>query len=223
MVRARKTERPSTPMAFAPSQPGIVSEREFSIIADGLFNGELDERAARLAEREREFDLLADEVERMRLFNEELDLRAERMDRRGRDLAHAMEMRAAELDTREQQLWDEQEALRGEVERSRALLLSERREFNEYVEAERRLWDDNELRCAALNKREAAVTARELLQRGRSAELGHWQSQLEAREDELATAQAQLSEEREAFERWARRARDEVGSSPVSPPPEGDF
>lgn len=173
-------------------------------------------------------DLLAEEVERLRLFNEELDLRAERMDRRGRDLAHAIEMRAAELDTREQLLWDEQEALRGEVERSRALLLSERREYNEYVEdtreahreAERRLWDDYELRCAALNQREAAVTARELLQRGREAELGHWQSQLEAREDELATAQAQLSEEREAYE---RRARDEVGSSPVSPPPEGDF
>lgn len=168
-------------MAYAPSQPGIVSEREFSLIADGLFNGELDERAARLAEKEREqqreFNLLTDEVERLRLFNEELDLRAERMDRRGRDLAHAMEMRAAELDRREEALWNE----------------------------------------------EAAILARGQLQRGREAELGHWQSQLEAREDELATAQAQLSEEREAFERWARRARDEVGSSPVSPPPEGDF
>ncbi len=199
-------------MAFAPSQPGIVSEREFSIIADGLFNGELDERAARLAEREREFDLLADEVERLRLFNEELDLRAERMDRRGRDLAHAIEMRAAELDIREQQLWDEQEALRGEVERSRALLLSERREYNEYVEdtgkahreAERRLWDDYELRCAALNQREAAVTARELLQRGREAELGHWQSQLEAREDELATREVD-QETREVYAHQFRR------------------
>lgn len=224
-------------MASAPGQPGIVSEREFSLIADGLFNGELDERAARLAkqerEQEREFSLLADEVERLRLFNEELDLRAERMDRRGRDLAHAIEMRAAELDTREQRLWDEQEALRGEVERSRALLLSERREYNEYVEdtgkahreAERRLWDDYELRCAALNQREAAVTARELLQRGREAELAHWQSSLEAREDELATAQAQLGEERDAVERQRRRL-DEIehlNSPPVSPPPEGDF
>ena len=138
-------------MAFAPSQPENSGEREFN--------------------------LLADEVERMRLFNEELDLRAERMDRRGRDLAHAMEMRAAELDRREEALWNE----------------------------------------------ETAILAREQLQRGREAELRHWQSQLEAREDELATAQAQLSEEREAFERWARRARDEAGASPDSSPPEGDF
>lgn len=151
MVRARKTERPSTPMAFAPSQPENSGEREFN--------------------------LLADEVERLRLFNEEMDLRAERIDRRGRDLAHAVEMRAAELDRREEVLWNE----------------------------------------------EAAILARGQLQRGREAELAHWQSQLEGREDELATAQFQLSEEREAFERWARRARDEVGSSPVSPPPEGDF
>jgi hypothetical protein len=192
-------------MAFAPSLPENSGEREFS--------------------------LLADEVERMRLFNEELDLRAERMDQRARHLAHAMEMRAAELDTREQQLWEEQETLRGEVDRSRALLLSERREYNEYVEDmreahrenERRLWGDYEARCAILNQRDTALAAREQLQRGREAELAHWQSQLEGREDELATAQAQLSEEREAFERWARRARDEVDSSPVSGPPEGDF
>ncbi len=192
-------------MAFAPSQPENSGEHEFS--------------------------LLADEVERMRLFNEELDLRAERMDQRARHLAHAMEMRAAELDTREQQLWDEQETLRGEVDRSRALLLSERREFEEYAHSlqqtaretergERELW---EARRAAIDQRESACMKREVLQNWREVDLGRWQSRLEGREDELATAQAQLSEEREAFERWARRARDEVGSSPVSPPPEGDF
>lgn len=192
-------------MAFAPSQPENSGEREFS--------------------------LLADEVERMRLFNEELDLRAERMDRRARDIAHAMEMRAAELDAREQQLWEEQETLRGEVERSRALLLSERREYNEYVEdmreehrvTERRLWDDYEARCATLNQRDTALAAREQLQRGREAELAHWQSGLEAREDELATAMAQLSEDREALARRERRFEDEVAGSSVSPPPEGDF
>ena len=192
-------------MAFAPSQPENSGEREFS--------------------------LLSDEVERMRLFNEELDLRAERMDRRARDIAHAMEMRAAELDTREQQLWDEQEVFRAEKESAKASLLSERREFEEYAHSlqqtaretergERELW---EARRAAIDQRESACMKREWLQNRREVDLGRWQSRLEDREDELATAQAQLSEEREAFERWARRARDEVDSSPVSPPPEGDF
>lgn len=215
-------------MASAPGQPGIVSEREFSLIADGLFNGELDERAARLAkqerEQEREFSLLADEVERMRLFNEELDLRAERMDRRGRDLAHAMEMRAAELDAREQQLWSEQETLRGEVERSRALLLSERREFMvESLEHSARFNNELFMERERLSQLDAALTAREQLQRGREAELAHWQSSLEAREDELATAMAQLSEDREALARRERRFEDEAAGSSVSPPPEGDF
>jgi hypothetical protein len=189
-------------MASAPSQPGVVSEREFSLIADGLFNGELDERAARLEGREREqqreFDLLADEVERMRLFNEELDQRAERMDQRARHLAHAMEMRAAELDTREEALWKEQET----------------------YSMERKLMTRANLELAG---RWHDLLEREQLQRGREAELALWQSQLEGREDELATAQFQLSEEREAFERWARRARDEATGSSVSPPPEGDF
>lgn len=185
-------------------------------------------------------DLLADEVERLRLFNEELDLRAERMDRRARDLAHAMEMRAAELDAREQQLWEEQQALRGEVERSRSLLLSERREFEEWRLDEAKRIDAKDERIVACNTEyfnrelasfhrevaslraaEAVVADREKLQRGREAELAHWQSQLEAREDELATAQAQLDEEREAFARRVRRYDEE--SSSVSPPPEGDF
>lgn len=220
-------------MAFAPSQPENIGEREFSIIADGLFNGELDERAARLAQQEREqqreFSLLADEVERMRLFNEELDLRAERMDQRARHLAHAMEMRAAELDTREQQLWDEQEAFRAEKESAEASLLSERREFEEYAHSlqqtaretergERELW---EARRAAIDQRESACMKREMLQNRREVDLGRWQSRLEGREDELATAQAQLSEEREAFERRARRAEElELLNSP---PLSGDF
>lgn len=224
-------------MAYAPSQPGIVSEREFSLIADGLFNGELDERAARLAEKEREqqreFNLLTDEVERLRLFNEELDLRAERMDRRGRDLAHAMEMRAAELDVREESLWNEQRAFHAEMESAKASLLTERREFEEYAhhlqtvsrQCERGLEETYQELFSDLRQRETAVTAREQLQRGREAELAHWQSSLEAREDELATAQAQLGEERDAVERQRRRL-DEIehlNSPPVSPPPEGDF
>lgn len=222
-------------MASAPGQPGIVSEREFSLIADGLFNGELDERAARLAkqerEQEREFSLLADEVERLRLFNEELDLRAERMDRRARDLAHAMEMRAAELDAREEVFWREQEAFHSEMERAKASLLLDRRQFEEYTlhvasvnqQCERGLDETYQELFRDIGQRETAVAAREQLQRGREAELAHWQSQLEAREDELATAMAQLSEDREALARRERRFEDEVAGSPVSPPPEGDF
>jgi hypothetical protein len=192
-------------MAFAPSQPENSGEREFS--------------------------LLTDEVERMRLFNEELDLRAERMDRRARDIAHAMEMRAAELDTREQQLWDEQEVFRAEKESAEASLLSERREFEEYAHSlqqtaretergERELW---EARRAAIDQRESACMKREWLQNRREVDLGRWQSRLEAREDELATAMAQLSEDREALARRERRFEDEVAGSSVSPPPEGDF
>ena len=192
-------------MAFAPSQPENSGEREFS--------------------------LLVDEVERMRLFNEELDLRAERMDRRGRDLAHAMEMRAAELDAREEALWNEQRAFHVEMESAKARLAERERQFEEHAhhreqiarQCARGLDETYQELLSAVSQRETACMAREQLQRGREAELALWQSQLEGREDELATAQAQLSEEREAFERWARRARDEVGSSPVSPPPEGDF
>ena len=187
-------------MAFAPSQPENIGEREFSIIADGLFNGELDERAARLAEQEREqqreFSLLADEVERLRLFNEELDLRAERMDRRARDLAHDLESRAAELSERESVLRKEQEA----------------------YSMDRKLMTRANLELAG---RWHDLLERERLQRGREAELAHWQSRLEGREDELATAQAQLDEEREAFTR--RVSRYDEDHSPVSPPPEGDF
>lgn len=190
-------------MAFAPSQPENSGEVEFS--------------------------LLVDEVERMRLFNEELDLRAERMDRRARDLAHAMEMRAAELDAREEVFWREQEAFRSEMERAKASLLLDRRQFEEYTlhvasvnqQCERGLDETYQELFRDIGQREAAVAAREQLQRGREAELAHWQSGLEAREDELATAQAQLDEEREAFARRVRRYDEE--SSPVSPPPEGDF
>lgn len=192
-------------MAFAPSQPENSGEREFN--------------------------LLADEVERMRLFNEELDLRAERMDRRGRDLAHAMEMRAAELDAREEALWNEQRAFHVEMESAKARLAERERQFEEHAhhreqiarQCARGLDETYQELLSAVSQRETACMAREQLQRGREVELALWQSQLEGREDELATAQFQLSEEREAFERWARRARDEVGSSPVSEPPEGDF
>lgn len=162
-------------MAFAPSQPENSGEREFN--------------------------LMIDEVERMRLFNEELDDRAARLAERERAMEHT--------------------------------LAEDRRAFEEYKEYQIELqgrrqrdeWAAYNSHMAELRLLETTILAREQLQRGREAELAHWQSSLEAREDELATAQAQLGEERDAVERQRRRL-DEIehlNSPPVSPPPEGDF
>jgi len=158
-------------MAFAPSQPENSGEREFS--------------------------LLVDEVERMRLFNEELDDRAARLAERERAMEHTLaEDRRAFEEYKEYQI-----ELQG------------RRQRDE--------WAAYNSHMAELRLLETTILAREQLQRGREAELAHWQSRLEGREDELATAQAQLDEEREAFTR--RVSRYDEDHSPVSPPPEGDF
>lgn len=164
-------------MAFAPSQPENSGEREFS--------------------------LLVDEVERMRLFNEELDGRAARLAEREREFERERET--------ERKIIEEMREFQGYKDYQASL--QEQRQRDE--------WASYNAHLADLRQLETTLLAREQLQRGREAELAHWQSSLEAREDELATAQAQLGEEREAFARRVRRYDEE--SSPVSPPPEGDF
>ena len=150
-------------MAFAPSQPENSGEREFS--------------------------LLSDEVERMRLFNEELDDRAARLAERERAMEHT--------------------------------LAEDRRAFEEYKEYQIELlarrqrdeWAAYNSHLSELRLLETTILAREQLQRGREAELAHWQSQLEGREDELATREVD-QETREVYARQFRRrgTAPEVGA-----------